>query len=269
MNLENLTPVEIDTIYVERLRALEAASRQAEIAADRVVAESGTFVVGRSGRKTVEFHVRKGCGLSYGRCYPIADILPHVLSLQTCLSEGLASAGAVEAHEAAQEALSEAREAVAEIDALYQASPWSRFWLVTSSDGHIHRSCYCHTCNKGHRATGFALVPSLSGRETADAVVDLGPALCTACFPEAPVESREQVSIPSRLALTLWENGLEAFKTARQKAAEDSQKRAAERCPGSGWQGNGAGYGRVKCTACGWSCRSTTGLVRPHKKRVS
>lgn len=264
-----MTPIEIDTIYVERLRALEAASRQAEIAADRVVAESGVFVVGRSGRKTVEFRARKGCGLTYGRCYPIADILPHVLSLQTCLSEGLASDGAVEAHEAAQEALSEAREAVAEIDARYQASPWSRFWLVTSSDGHIHRSIYCHTCNKGHRATGFALVPSLSGRETADAVADLGPALCTACFPEAPVESREQVSIPARLALTLWEKGLEAFQKARQKAAEDAQKRAEERCPGSGWQGNGAGYGRVKCTVCGWSCRSTTGLVRPHKKRVS
>jgi hypothetical protein len=182
-----------------------------------------------------------------------------------CIAEGLAPADAVDAYCAANVVLSEARVAVAEIDALYSAAPWSRYWLVTSSDGHIHRSCHCHTCNKGLKRTGFALVPSLSGKESSEAVADLGPALCTACFPEAPVEDREQVSIPARLAIVLWENGYEAFQEARRKAKADAEKRAGDRCPGSGEQGIGDRHFH-KCPVCGdTSRRTSTGKVRPHK----
>ena len=263
-NLENLSPVEIDTIYVTRLRLLFDAERAAGYAYDRVLKESGklVYIVGHRSNA----YVRRDCPLAAYGSYPSTEVTPYVLTVEVCIAEGLAPADAVDAYCDANVVLSEARVAVAEINALYADAPWSRYWLVTSSDGHIHRSCHCHTCNKGLKRTGFALVPSLSGREASEAVADLGPALCTACFPEAPVEDREQVSIPARLAVCLWENGYEAFQKARQKAKEDAQKRAEDRCPGSGEQGINEGNYSHKCPVCGdTSRRTSTGKVRPHK----
>jgi hypothetical protein len=266
-NLASLSPVDIDTIYVVRLKAKWDASRRLESAGNYLVSRSGTFVQVRYERE--QFYVRNDCGIRYGQFYSREEIQPHVLTPEICVAERLAHDEVITAYTDAKAALAAAVAACREIEDIYNAAPWSRYWLVTSSDGHVHRSCHCHTCNKGKQATQFALVPSLSGRDSADAVADLGPALCTACFPEAPVESREQAKVPARLALVLWEEGYEAFQKAREKAAADAKKRAAERCPGSGWQGNQKGYGYVRCTVCGWGCRSTTGLVRPHKGRVS
>jgi hypothetical protein len=67
---------------------------------------------------------------------------------------------------------------------------WSRFFLVTSSNGHIHSSMNCSTC---HVTTAFAWLPDASGQTMADAIAErdkLGSAaiLCTVCFPDAPVE---------------------------------------------------------------------------------
>lgn len=262
-NLENLSPVEIDTIYVERLRRLFDAERAAGYAGERVLRESGKYVSVRDRR--CEAYVRKESPLAAYQPHLWADVEPYVLTVEVCIAEGLAPAAAVDALLDLQIALSEARLDVREIDDLYAAAPWRRYWLVTSSDGHIHRSCHCHTCNKGLNRTGFALVPSLSGREASEAVADLGPGLCTACFPEAPVEDREQVSIPARLAVCLWENGYEAFQEARRKAKADAEKRAGERCPGSGEQGVGDRHFH-KCPVCGdTSRRTSTGKVRPHK----
>ena len=262
----NLTPVEVDAIYVERLRRLYDAEADASRAANKVVRESGKYVAINGHKGGV--YVRNEAPLVAYRSYPLAEVQPHVLDVQTCIAEGLATASVVDDHCAAQEALSEARIDVAEIDVIYAAAPWSRYWLVTSSDGHIHSSTHCHTCNKGLSRTGFALTPSLSGKETAEAVEALGPALCTACFPEAPVESREQATIPARIALCLFEQGYEAFQQARQKAVEDASRRAAERCPGSGQPAVSEGHGAFqRCPHCGQTFRTTSssGKVRPHK----
>jgi hypothetical protein len=66
------------------------------------------------------------------------------------------------------------------LDDRYNASPWSRFFLVTSSDGHIHSSMSCSTCRV---TTEFGWLPELSGQTEADAVAAHGPLLCTVCFP--------------------------------------------------------------------------------------
>lgn len=62
---------------------------------------------------------------------------------------------------------------------------WSRFFLVTSSKGHIHSSMHCSTCRL---TTTYGWLPELSGRTEADCVAEFGPALCSVCFPSAPVE---------------------------------------------------------------------------------
>jgi hypothetical protein len=62
---------------------------------------------------------------------------------------------------------------------------WSRFFLVTSSPGHVHSSMSCSTC---YPTTRFGWMPELSGHTEAEAVDELGPTLCTVCFPSAPVD---------------------------------------------------------------------------------
>lgn len=64
---------------------------------------------------------------------------------------------------------------------------WNRYFLVTSSAGHVHRSMRCSTC---HLTTTFAPVVDLSGLDDATAVEALGDSLCTVCFPEAPVKGK-------------------------------------------------------------------------------
>lgn len=71
------------------------------------------------------------------------------------------------------------------LDDQYYAAPWARFFLVTSSDGHIHSSMACSTCRV---TTEFGWLPELSGQTEADAVAAHGPLLCSVCFPSAPVE---------------------------------------------------------------------------------
>ena len=79
-----------------------------------------------------------------------------------------------------------AGDAMGELDAEFRArGGWSRFFLVTSSDGHIHSSTSCHTCRP---TTEFGWLPELSGQAEPDAVAEHGAILCTACYPSAPVE---------------------------------------------------------------------------------
>lgn len=83
---------------------------------------------------------------------------------------------------------------------------WPRFFLVTSSNGHVHSSLWCSTT---YPTTQWAWLPELSGLSEAEAVADQGSILCSICFPSAPVE---------------WTSGLSKADAAKQ----------ANRCPGGG-----------------------------------
>lgn len=138
----------------------------------------------------------------------------------------------IERAETAAAALREALTAIKDHEVGYTG--WVRFFLLTSSDGHIHRSMACHTCNKGRNASTFALMPMLSGTSIEAAVAALGPALCSVCFPEAPVEMVDALKIPARLATVLFDKGEDAFWSAKAEHEAKAAKRAAERCPGTG-----------------------------------
>lgn len=71
------------------------------------------------------------------------------------------------------------------IDMEYASRPWSRFIAV--QDGHIHSSKYC-AGGTIRATTQLGWHPELSGKTEAEAVAELGPLLCTHCFPTAPVE---------------------------------------------------------------------------------
>ena len=265
-SLKNLTPAEVDTIYLERLAASSRASEEFGYACTAVLRESGRGITVQVGfRRGYAVHETVYVHQSFAkaqRAYTLDDVREHVLTVERCLSEGLAPVASKRLAQA-DSALRDAQEACREVEVEYRSRPWSRYWLVTSSDGHIHRSCHCSTCNKGLNRTGFALTPFLSGKTDEDAVADLGPALCSVCYPDAPVESKEQARIPARLALCLAEQGCEAFQKARQEAVA----KRASRCPGSGQAGlPGSHAAFTKCPHCGESQRAAPGgKIRPHK----
>ena len=142
---------------------------------------------------------------------------------------------AVETMDAAEAAYQEAAE---------EYEGWSRFYLVTSSRGHIHSSMNCSTCQW---TTTFAWLPTVSGLTEAEAVAEHGAILCSVCFPSAPVEYTNQYEL------------------------EEAAK-AAESCAGSGKpgveggsrQGYAAGNFHT-CSVCGETVGGAGYNVRKHK----
>jgi hypothetical protein len=267
----DLTPVEIDTLLLERLRARNEASRRLRAATESILwcfakrrhYGSGTTLFLHpdfDGPLNVSFEVASQNQIE-------ADQLVDLYRQghpKLVLADGV-----VADIERASADLTEAIGLVEEIDQEYKSRPWSRYWLVTSSDGHIHRDVDCSTCNKGREPTGFALVPYLSGSTVEAAVADLGPALCSVCFPGAPVEAREQARIPARVALALAEEGCEAFQAARDKARQEAARRASERCPGAGQAPAGPPDARreSRCPVCGRRSRVTrAGVLEAHRQ---
>jgi len=134
-------------------------------------------------------------------------------------------------HDEAAAKVTAIRQQIAPLDALYAEHQWSRFFIVTSSSGHIHSTMHCHSCNRGRNFTTFALMPSLSGSTTDAAVARLGSALCSHCFPTAPAAHREQTKISQRAAQALLDTGDEA---EFDKVIEDQRKRAARKAAKAG-----------------------------------
>jgi hypothetical protein len=111
------------------------------------------------------------------------------------------------------------QEIIADLDAeatplneAFYAQRWSRFFLVTNTDGHIHSSMGCSTC---HHTTQFAWLPLLSDQTEAEAVAEHGGILCTVCYPSAPTEWTDQPSHAKRAAMD---------ERAAAKAARDAKK---------------------------------------------
>lgn len=177
----------------------------------------------------------------------------------------------IERYERAVEAYVTADRAVVAHEKAYTG--WPRFFLVTSSDGLIHRNTHCSTCNKGRSATTFALLPSISGTTPETAVEVLGPALCSVCYPEAPVEMVDALRIPARLAKVLFEEGEEAFVAAKAEYERKATERAAGTCEFTGtvtpevWGKISRNYHKyAKCPTCGTNASVTsTGKFRKHK----
>jgi hypothetical protein len=268
--MNNLSPVEVDVLYLARLAAADVAQRQFGYACDRLLYAFAHKVYAHSKQWFLHPDSTLDSKASLSELTQ-ASISPTDLVAVLRGRNASGAAREIAAWEQAKDKAAEAWDSCEECETEYQSRPWSRYWLVTSSDGHIHASRGCSTCNKGRNATGFALAAYLSGKPVAEAVADLGPALCSVCFPDAPVESTEQARISARLALALREEGCEAFKRARLEAAGKAVAKAALQCPGSGQQGvkdtrPGYTYWHA-CPCCGEASRKTsTGKIRPHRK---
>ena len=112
-----------------------------------------------------------------------------------------------------RDALHTVTEIKAEVEALNALyTGWSRFFLVTNTNGHIHRSMNCSTC---YAETSYAWLPTLSGRTEDQAVSEQGEILCSVCFPSAPASWTTGVSRASQTARD---------DRAAKKAAADAKK---------------------------------------------
>lgn len=102
---------------------------------------------------------------------------------------------------------------ITEMDKAYTG--WTRFFpSVTKSQPHIHRSLFCRTL---HATTVMAWAPALSGKTDDQAVAELDEALCSVCFPDAPVALHEYVSKRSQA---------DQATRAAEKADRDAAKAA-------------------------------------------
>lgn len=134
---------------------------------------------------------------------------------------------------------------------------WSRFFVVTSSNGHIHSSMACSTCRP---TTTFGWLPELSGKDQAEAIAFFGPAaeaLCSVCFPDAPTLDRN-LTVKERDAIL----------------AGETPEAAKPVCPGSGRyaengrQGYAAGNWN-ECPVCHEHVGGKGHKVRKHAPKVS
>lgn len=89
------------------------------------------------------------------------------------------------------------RTEAAHLDAEYDRRPWRRYIGVLG--GHLHSGTRC-AGGTIRPSTQITWHPLLSGKAVADAVAELGPLLCTHCFPDAPVEWQAGAPKPTRCA---------------------------------------------------------------------
>lgn len=87
---------------------------------------------------------------------------------------------------------------------------WTRAFLVTNSNGHVHSSMACHTCRP---TTWFNWLPEYSGASEEQIVSDAGERACTVCYPSAPVNV---LSRPTKI-----------FSEDEKRIAREREERAA------------------------------------------
>jgi hypothetical protein len=138
---------------------------------------------------------------------------------------------------AALDEVNRAKGAVAELDGTVLAKleeefgrrgGWPRAYLVT--DGHVHSSMHCSSCNRGGFPTRFSWMIDYSGKSHAEIVEAAGERACTICYPDAPVarkEKGEDIDVPKSVMMTADEiERAEARKAEAERRAEKKAKAA-------------------------------------------
>lgn len=249
---ENLsTPLAVDTHLAELHTELSALARTASYTISRIYSEAGARreYTGRNRRE-------QRWSKSFEDCMTILEqrVIDHINDYK-----GREAAETLRKYETTADEVRAKELEIEEIEKLYTG--WSRFFLVTSSTGHIHSSTHCSTCRF---TTTFGWMPQLSGKTEADAVKTCGPALCSVCFPSAPTEHQM-----AKLSKKQVEDLL-AGKTITQEPKK-------EMCPGSGKYFNrdlphrtGYAYGNsATCEHCRERVSITsTGKIRAHKPKA-
>jgi hypothetical protein len=174
------------------------------------------------------------------------------------LTERRSNGQALEDLTIADQAIYEKDQEIAALEDTYTG--WSRFFVVTSSNGHIHSSMHCSTC---YPTTTYGWLPNLSGKSQDEAIKHFGPAaeaLCSVCFPDAPV---------ARMDANLTQKQTDALLAGETPEATPVKTY----CPGSGQRSATEVNWRLysphgKCPVCGYVGAVTqSGAMRKHKAK--
>ncbi|GAA1979072.1 hypothetical protein [Kitasatospora viridis] len=115
---------------------------------------------------------------------------------------------------------------------------WTRAFIVTNVDGHVHKTMDCSTCRP---STQFAWLTDYSGGTEQQVVEDAGERACTVCYPSAPVDIRKR---PTKI-FTPDEIAASEARAAKAKAAEAAKVTKAAKAitdpEGNRLQGKGRG----------------------------
>lgn len=96
---------------------------------------------------------------------------------------------------------------------------WTRAYLVT--DGHVHSSMHCPTCNNGESPTRFSWMTDYSGKSQEEIIEAAGERACSnrACYPDAPVDQ-------GRKSVMFTPEEIERARLRDEEAARRAEKKA-------------------------------------------
>lgn len=175
MNLTTATPVEIDT-ELARLYGVHLAARQ-----------EATFAAEYVHHAANDKRVYRGRSRDWVMTTADAVEKAREIADTDTTYVGNQAARALARYDAAKAAVAAASDAMKPLNDEYRSRPWTRAFLVT--DGHVHSSMDCSTCNNGEYNTQFSWLTEFSGGTEADVVAAAADRACTVCYPSAPVET--------------------------------------------------------------------------------
>jgi hypothetical protein len=97
---------------------------------------------------------------------------------------------------------------------------WNRVYLADSYDGHAHNGTECITCHHGEERTQFAWLVQYSGQSEEEIVADAGERACTTCYKSAPA------NVLKRKTKMFSPKEIEAQKAREEREAARAQRNA-------------------------------------------
>jgi hypothetical protein len=104
------------------------------------------------------------------------------------------------------------------LEAAYDANPWTRYWLVNNSNGHVHTNTRCRTC---YTTTRFVWLTEQSGMSRDDLTDLAGELSCAECFPNLPAEimaRKTRIEDPAKRKTRLEREAAKAERLAKKVA---------------------------------------------------
>lgn len=183
MDLSQATPVEIDTIIADlAMQAWKQADRIDRALASLHHAVGDRQISRTAWRMSDDEVIRK-----------VQNLLEHDDRPDFIKFHGSTQEKVTKSLKTIEEAQAERARLFDEIrihEDEYRRRPWSRFFMLRRTvNAHIHSHSGCQGLHSSD-LSDLGWHPELSGKSEKEAVDELGPVMCSKCFPSAPVEWR-------------------------------------------------------------------------------
>lgn len=207
MNIIKATPVEIDTEIARLSSEIDSRRSRVRRIVGNVLDNSGLrkyVTTTRSGGTQYKVIGTFQEGVKKLRDYEVAYAAYRAADYDATLRpEPLSNyAGGVDVEQLVTEKasldaqISDLYKLVAELENEYVArGHWSRMFLVTSSNGHIHSTTLCQTTRA---TTTFGWMPEYSGLSEDELLAKLGvyaETACTVCYSKAPANKKKKLTV--------------------------------------------------------------------------